>query len=242
MNNYVEVTEVSMTLRGGINIFENGLTTNVRAMHLQTEMLGIINGNINGFDKVGYQRKDVVVSSFAEYIGTHALSTAIDDEVGRIAVTENPLDLALGNKGYFQYQGDEGVKLTRDGRFKIDKDGYLRTLHDEHVLASDGTQIKLPVLPEKLEDIKININGDIKVLNRKTGHMENVATLSVVTDKGMAVLEPNVKQGYNEYSNVSMNSEVLQIIPIKRNFEANRQMFVMQNSNLSKAISELGRS
>ena len=58
-----------MKLRGGINFFENGLTTNVRAMHLQSEMLGIINGNITGFDKVGFQRKDVVVSSFAEYIG-----------------------------------------------------------------------------------------------------------------------------------------------------------------------------
>ena len=82
-----------MKLRGGINFFENGLTTNVRAMHLQSEMLGIINGNITGFDKVGFQRKDVVVSSFAEYIGAHALSTAVDDEVGRIAVSYTHLTL-----------------------------------------------------------------------------------------------------------------------------------------------------
>ena len=73
-------------------------------------------------------------------------------------------------------------------------------------------------------------------------YKRQVATLSVVTDKGLAVLEPNVKQGYNEYSNVSMNTEILQIIPIKRNFEANRQMFIMQNNNLSKAISQLGNS
>lgn len=231
-----------MKIRGGIDFFENGMTTNVRAMHLQSEMLGVINGNITGFDKVGYQRKDVVVSSFAEYIGTHALSTAVDDQVGRIAVTENPLDLALGNKGYFQYLGPEGVKLTRDGRFKLDKDGYLLTLDNDHVLANDGTQIRLPVLPEKLEDLKINRNGDVKVFNKKTGQLDNVATISVVTDKGLAVLEPNVKQGYNEYSNVSMNSEVLQIVPIKRNFEANRLMFILQNNNLSKAISELGKA
>ena len=225
-----------MKLRGGINFFENGLTTNVRAMHLQSEMLGIINGNITGFDKVGFQRKDVVVSSFAEYIGAHALSTAVDDEVGRIATTQNPLDLALGAKGYFQYSGVDGVKLTRDGRFKLDKDGYLLTL------ANDGTKIRFPVIPEKLEDIKVTRNGEIQVLNQETGHLDHVATLSVVTDKGLAVLEPNVKQGYNEYSNVSMNTEILQIIPIKRNFEANRQMFIMQNNNLSKAISQLGNS
>ena len=231
-----------MKLRGGINFFENGLTTNIRAMHLQSEMFGIINENITGFDKIGYQRKDIVVSSFAEYIGAHALSTAVDDKVGRIAATSNPLDLALANNGYFQYSSADGVKITRDGRFKVDKDGNLLTLENANVLANDGTPIKLHIIPEKLDEIKINQNGDVRVLNKKTGKLEYVATLSVVTGDGMAVLDPNVKQGYNEYSNVSQNAEILQIIPIKRNFEANRQLFILQNNSLSKAISELGRT
>jgi len=228
-----------MKLRGQINFFENGLTTSIRAMHLQTEMLGIINENYNSFDKVGYQRKDPVVSSFAEYIGTHALSTAVDDSIGRIGHSINPLDIAIANKGYFQYQSPDGIKLTRDGRFKLDKDGNLLTLENFNVLANDGTPIKLPIVPEKLEDIKVNQNGDIKVLNKITGKMEFAATLSVVTNNGLAVLDPNIKQSYNEYSNVSLQSEILQIIPVKRNFEANRQLFVLQNNNLSKAIQSL---
>ena len=231
-----------MKLRGEINFFENGLTTSIRAMHLQTEMLGIINENYNSFDKVGYQRKEPVVSSFAEYIGTHALSTAVDDSIGRIGHTINPLDLAIGAKGYFQYQSPDGVKLTRDGRFKLDKDGNLLTLENAHVLANDGTPIKLPVVPEKLEDVKIYKNGDVKVFNKTTNKLEYAGTLSVVTNQGVAVLDPNIKQGYNEYSNVSLNSEILQIIPVKRNFEANRQLFVMQNNNLSKAIQSLSSS
>ncbi len=231
-----------MKLRGEINFFENGLTTSIRAMHLQTEMLGIINENYNSFDKVGYQRKDPVVSSFAEYIGTHALSTAVDDSIGRIGHSNNPLDLAIGAKGYFQYQSPDGIKLTRDGRFKLDKDGNLLTLENAHVLANDGTPIKLPVVPEKLEDVKIYKNGDVKVFNKATNKLEYAGTLSVVTNQGVAVLDPNIKQGYNEYSNVSLNSEILQIIPVKRNFEANRQLFVMQNNNLSKAIQSLSSS
>ena len=67
-----------MRLNGGINFFENGMTVNIRAMHLQTELFGILNENMTGFDKVGYQRKDPVVSSFSEYIGVHGLSTAVD--------------------------------------------------------------------------------------------------------------------------------------------------------------------
>lgn len=231
-----------MKLRGGVNIFENGLTTSIRAMHLQTEVFGVINENYNSFDKVGYQRKDPVVSSFAEYIGVHALSKATDDSVGRIGNSNNPLDLAIGTKGYFQYQSPDGIKITRDGRFKVDKEGYLLTLENANVLANDGTAIKLPVLPEKLEDIKVNKNGDISVFNKATNKMEHAGTLSVVTNQGVAVLDPNIKQGYNEYSNVSLNSEILQIIPVKRNFEANRQLFIMQNNNLSKAIQSLSSS
>ena len=118
----------------------------------------------------------------------------------------------------------------------------MLTLENEHVLANDGTEIKLPVVPEKLEDIKINVNGDIKVFNKAKKQFEYAGTLSVVTNQGVAVLDPNIKQGYNEYSNVSLNSEILQIIPVKRNFEANRQMFVLQNNNLSKAIQSLSGS
>ena len=228
-----------MKIHGGVNIFENGLTTNIRAMHLQTEIFGIINQNYNSFDKVGYQRQEPVVSSFSEYIGVHGLSTATDDTVGRIGHSNNPLDFAIGNKGYFQYQSPDGTKITRDGRFKLDKDGNLLTLENKHVLANDGTEIKLHVLPEKLEDIKVNKNGELRVFNKATNKLEYVATLSVVTDRGVAVLDPNIKQGYNEYSNVSLNTEILQVMPVRRNFEANRQLFVIQNNNLSKAIQSL---
>ena len=211
-------------------------------MHLQTEMLGIINENYNSFDKVGFQRKEPVVSSFAEYIGTHALSTAVDDSIGRIGHSNNPLDLAIANKGYFQYQSPDGIKITRDGRFKLDKDGNLLTLENAHVLANDGTPIKLPVVPEKLEDVKVYKNGDVKVFNKATNQLEYAGTLSVVTNQGVAVLDPNIKQGYNEYSNVSLNTEILQIIPVRRNFDANRQLFIIQNNNLSKAIQSLSSS
>ena len=48
------------------------------------------------------RRKEAVVSSFAEYLGVHALSTTRDDKVGRIAVSDKPLDIAIAIKVILQ--------------------------------------------------------------------------------------------------------------------------------------------
>ena len=228
-----------MRINGGIFYNENGLTTSIRAMHLDSELIGISNENIGGFDKVGYQRKEAVVSSFAEFLGVHALSTTKDDKVGRIAVSDNPLDIALANKGYFQTESKNGIKLTRDGRFKIGKDGSLLTLEDAHVLSSAGTPIQLPFVPQDLKQIKIDKSGKISLFNPDTNKLMNVCQIGVVDTNGILVMDPNVKQGYNEFSNVSLQQEFITMMPIMKNFDANRQMFMLQNANLGKAISQL---
>ena len=68
-----------------------------------------------------------------------------------------------------------------------------------------------------------------------------MATLGIVDSHGMLVEEPVIKQGYCEFSNVAMANEFMEMMPIIRNFEANRQMFLIQNQNLQKLISQLGQ-
>jgi flagellar basal body rod protein FlgG len=232
---------MSLRLNGGIQYNNSGITASIRAMHLDSELIGIANENIGGFDKVGYQRKEAVVSSFAEYMGVHALSTTRDDKVGRIAVSENPLDVALANKGYFQTENENGVKLTRDGRFKIAKDGTLVTLENAKVLSSAGVPIIFPFVPQDLKDVKIDREGKVSIFNPKTMKLEKVAQLGVVDHSGIAVMDPNVKQGYNEFSNVALQQEFITMMPIIKNFDANRQMFMLQNSVLGKTISQLSQ-
>ena len=229
-----------MILKGGLNFVENGMTTSIRAMHLQQEQLSIHNENITGFDKIGFQRKEPVVSSFTEWLGVHALSTSVDDCVGRIAATQKVLDFALAEKGYFQYLTPEGVKITRDGRFKLDKEGNLLTNQGYSVLSDAGQPIKLPYIPTDLKDLTVDRNGKIHIIDVQTGHHHYAGTLAVVTDDGVAVLDPNVKQGYLEYSNVSLEKEFMEIGPIRKNFDANRQMFIIQSTNLASAIEKLG--
>ncbi len=231
-----------MKINGGIRYCEKGLTTSLRAMHVQSELIGMYNENVGGFDKIGYQRQEPVVSSFTEFLGVHGLSKTTDDKVGRISVSENPLDLALANKGYFQIQTQDGTKLTRDGRFKLDKEGNLLTLEDDKVLSNAGVPIKLPIVPEQISDVKINAKGLVSVLNRDTNKFETAGYVGVVDTNGVVVMNPEIKQGYNEYSNVSLQNEFIGMMPIIRNFEANRQIFMIQNQNLQKVISQLGQA
>ncbi len=229
-----------MRLNAGIFFDNNGLTTSIRAMHLQSEILGIRNENVGGFDKVGYQRKEPVVSSFTEYLGVNALSTTLDDKVGRIGITDNPLDIAIANKGYFQVDTGNGIKLTRDGRFKIGSDGSLLSLEDGNVLSDAGIPIKLPFIPQDLKHVKVDRNGKISLFNEKTHEFKYVGRIGVVDANGLVVMDPNIKQGANEYSNVALQEEFIKMMPIMKNFDANRQMYMLQNQVLGKAISQLG--
>ena len=230
-----------MRIKGGIDYFEPGMTSTLRAMHLQTEIFAISSENINGFDKVGYQRKEPVVSSFTEYVGIHGLSTAVDNQPGRISVSKNPLDIALSNKGYFQVMGKDGIKLTRDGRFHYDKDGNLLTLENERVMANDGTPIVLPCVPNTPDEITIDLSGNIKVVDRAHNKIVKAGTLSVVSTNGVAVVDPGVRQGFTEDSNVILSEEFLKAYPVRKTFDANRLMFQQCYSMTSTAVNKLSQ-
>ena len=231
-----------MKLFGGIYFNEDGVSTSVRGMHLQTALLDNINTNIFSFGKVGYQRKVPVLSSFAELIGTHALSEVADESVGRLRQTRNPLDLALAKEGYFQYYTPYGIKLTRDGRFKLDKDGNLVTLENNKVLSASGQTIKFSKVPKSLDNIKVNKEGVITVFDPDTKKFINEGQISVVASNGSITKEIDVRQGFDEDSNVTIHSEFFSLVPVRRNFEANRQLYIIQNDALTKTIQEIGRA
>ncbi len=231
-----------MKLYGGIYIKDDGLSTSVRGMHMQSELFKIGSDNLVGFNKVGYQAKKPVISSFAEYLGPYALSEVKDTTPGRIMKTENPLDLAIANDTYFQYSTDQGIKLTKDGRFKLNKNGYLTTMEGSNVLSSTGGFIKFNTIPDKLTNIKIDSSGKISVMNEKTMEEEFIARIGTASEKGVAVSETDIKQGYVENSNVTLQEEYLKLLAPRRTFQACRQMFIIQNSALSQVVQRLGSS
>jgi flagellar basal-body rod protein FlgF len=231
-----------MRINGKVSLEKDGLTSSINTMILEQEIATIIQENISGYNKTGYQRKVPVLSSFAEYLGSYALSKNEDDTVGRLNYSKLPLDVAMGNKGYFQAQTPNGIKLSRDGRFKLDKNGYVLTLEDYKVLSQDGIPIKFDKIPEDVADIKIDRDGLVSFKDPKTLKTYEAGKIAAVSADGLRVEDPNMKQGYVEQSNVSMQDEIYTTINVRRSFGANRELFKIQNESVSKMLQELGKA
>lgn len=95
---------------------------------------------------------------------------------GSITATDNPLDIAINGRGFFQVSdGVSPTKYSRNGQFKLDRDGYvvnnagLKLLGYEADLGTGqikpglAVPIKLPtggIAPQATKDIEMQLNLD----------------------------------------------------------------------------------
>lgn len=230
-----------MKLFGDVIINDGGMNMSIRGMHSELKLLDIITKNISRFGTPGYQKQIAVKTSFSEYIGSHAVEGITDTTPGRMRSSANPLDIIIENRGYFQVKGKNAIKLTRDGRFQLDKEGYLLSLNNEKVLGTDGEPIKFAQIPGDLKDIKVDEDGTINIYNRTYNQKETVGRLGIASEDGIPVRDVVVRQGFIEESNVNLADEFFNILPLRRNYEANKQAFILQNDNINKLLQMLGR-
>ncbi len=230
-------------LEGRLTYQGDGMSIALRAMNATVHRMEIHTDNIAHFGLPGYQRKTPVITSFVEHLGKNAIDTVTSTEIGRLRKSDNPLDFALNSKGYFQYlNAGGGIEMTRDGRMKLDKDGYLLALDGRHVLSDAGLPVRFSHIPKDLnKHVTVAPDGEIKVFNTEKNAMQSMGRLSVVNQDGSVVDNADVKQGYVEDSNVFLQREFVSVVPLRRNFEANRQLFIIQSDTLSRTIQELGR-
>ncbi|MFN8615338.1 MAG: hypothetical protein U0003_05460 [Vampirovibrionales bacterium] len=236
--------EHTMILSGRISNQDPGLAISTHAMTATMQVVGMHTDNIANFGVPGYHRKQPVVTSFVEFLGANAVDEVVSDEIGRVRRTENPLDVALNTPGFFQKVGPGGrVELTRDGRMRLDAEGNLLSMDNKPVMAVDGRPIRLPFIPGNLsKDFTISPQGDIAVFDPNTSQSVTVARLSVVTAQGTPPETVDMRQHHVEDSNVFLQKEFSALVPLRRQFEANRQLFLIQSDTLSRVIQELGRA
>ena len=80
-------------------------------------------------------------------IGTTLSAVAQQFTQGNVSTTENPMDLAINGPGFFQVSdGRSPVTFTRNGQFKVDREGFIVNNSLERLMgyAADGNGVIQP--------------------------------------------------------------------------------------------------
>jgi flagellar hook protein FlgE len=112
--------------------FQQGLSgLNAAAKSLDVIGNNIANASTVGFKQSQAQFSDVYASSLAGSsggqagIGVQVATIAQQFTQGNITTTNNSLDMAISNSGFFRMSNNGSITYSRNGQFQLDKTGYI---------------------------------------------------------------------------------------------------------------------
>lgn len=174
-----------------------------------------------------------------------------DFEQGALRVTGNDLDLAIEGEGFFKVQGPNNNYLTRQGHFKLDNNGMVKTVDGYNLLDDGGTPLQINEAQGK--NITIDSDGNISVDGVVSGRVGvvRVAETDTLKKVGNSLFEAEqgtaeipseggqVVQGSIELSNINMMEEMVLMTNTMRKFEVHHKV-LKSYSTLGEKQDELG--
>ncbi len=188
-------------------------------------------------------------------LGVKTGENYVDYSEGPMKVTNNPLDLAIAGNGFFAVEytnkaGETFTMYTRDGNFTMDRQGNLMTQDGDFVLDENGRHIRLnTALP-----VSIDRDGNI------TQEGEQVATVGLTDFEDYDYLErygenffrtidgateieteADIRAGVLEMANMSIVTEMVNMIAIQRQYDSNQKVITTYDESLDIAVNQLGK-
>jgi flagellar basal-body rod protein FlgG len=222
----------------------------------------LANANTNGFKARRAQFQDLIYQTVVQPgsasgqqtvvptglqvgLGTHTSSNEIIFTQGSPTQTDNPLDMAIQGKGFFQIRRPSGeLAYTRSGTFHQDKDGSLVT--------QDGDPLEPQItIPSAAQQISIGLDGTVSYTLPNQAAAQQLGQIQLanfVNPAGLNSIGGNlymptdssgdatvgapggqeglgtIMQGYTESSNVSVVEEFINLIVAQRGYEANSKV------------------
>ncbi len=176
---------------------------------------------------------------------------ATDFSQGPIKTTDNPLDLAIDGEGFFKIGDSSGTYYTRQGSFRIDGNGLLKTASGHSLLDAGGQplQVNNPnsqnITIDEAGNVAIDggIEGKISIYQvDDTANLEKIGhSLFRLGDAGAEIPleEYRIVQGGLETSNVNMMEEMVRMIDTNRKHAAYHKV-MKSYSTMSEKLDELG--
>ena len=220
----------------------------------RAEFNDLLYQNIVRPGSISTSSQTVVPSGVQIGLGVRTAAIYRITEGGGLTKTDNPLDLAIRGKGYFQIELPEGkgTGYTRDGAFQRNGDGVIVT-HDGYTVQPEIT------IPDNATEIFVNSSGEVWV--KQDGEVDeiNVGQLELAVFPNEAGLEAmgnnlftetqasgapivdnpdtegfgSLLQNYLETSNVNPVSEISELVSAQRAYEMNSKIISTADEMLS---------
>lgn len=253
-----------------------GLYTAYTGMNNEQKRLDIISNNLANAATAGYKSEGVTSQSFdnlltikindsSEFglnrnIGSMSLGVKLgevytDYSQGAFHETGNTFDLAIEGNGFFAVNvkntnGEDKTLYTRDGNFKMDKEGYVVDSEGNHLIGSGG-YLQVPTdASDLIVDTDGNVYADGEYVDRieiknfeDTDYLKKYGTNMYEAADGATEADASglIHQGFIEQSNVNTVSEMVDMITITRAYEANQKVIQTVDSTLQKSCNDLGK-
>lgn len=187
--------------------------------------------------------------------GTVLAQRGLDLSQGATKSTGRNLDVAIEGDAFFVVRTPQGPRATRDGRFKLGRDGELQAQDGSPVLGKNGQTLILdPALPV----VAISPDGTLtqganaqeqKVIGQLD--LKAYANPSALVRTGALRFDPGaqaevppkatVAQGYLEQSGVDVAASMVEMIRINRLFEMGMKVAsTLANDLDARSINDVG--
>lgn len=247
----------------------HGFYTLASGMLSQSRNLNVISNNMTNMYTPGFKKDTYLSGAFQQELmyrsGNRNKSeptelgetsmlrasrlTAVNFSQEGFVETDNLLDFALTNPGFFQVQTDEGeIFYTRMGSFYIDDERYLTVSGVGRVLGTDGAPILLTTddftmdADGSLVDNAGNVMGTLSVVDFQDYQQlvkENYNMFS--TPEAGVPVDGGIRWKAKESSNVNAIEEMTAMISSQRALQSAAQVLKIYDQIQQKAGTEVGR-
>lgn len=247
------------------------LHTVKRNMNILQKKQENTSANIANVNTIGYKFQNILTSTLdskvmvnhaggansdrRQELGNFVFGNQIDlvyknFEQGILMETGVPTDYSIVGSGFFTIEGEDGsINYSRNGNFKVNDENQLVTMEGNPVIGRDENGNQSYIYRE-LGNTELDGKGPIFSENIEflisdfadyTNLIPTGDTTFISTGNPTNIFTGEVRNGFLEMSNVSMVDEMVSMIEISREFEANQKLLHSANETLNKAVNEIGR-
>ncbi|MGO1234131.1 MAG: flagellar basal-body rod protein FlgG [Marinobacter sp.] len=192
--------------------------------------------------------------------GVRVVGTAKQFTQGNLQITEQPLDMAVDGRGFFQVEMPDGqIAYTRDGQFQLNSDG--------DVVTPDGFALEPNInVPENATNVTIGKDGTVTAVTDDQAapiNLGQVTLVDFINPQGLQAIGNNlfketaasgdpaegepglaglgsVEQGHIESSNVEVVEELVNMITTQRAYEMNSKVVSSTDQMLQFITNNIG--